>query len=399
MNFWLTKSFRLLVGLSVLSGAGWFGYERWRGHEQDKIYWAAVVNDFRACSLIHGLHQMGKPDLHQDRTILWSTYAKSKSNLQWLITSGYREKVISGLDDVWLDPNVPNSLSETKTTPNSINLLSQCNLQIAGGKYSTGLDLAYYYLYLGYPNAVEFLNSLGEQGVTDAYVLLGHAYRQGLLTSVKDEKLAFAYYLKAANSGSPKGMLNSAELLRSVDFEKSKKFVLAAADDGSLTAAYMLQDLTGKYRTPEPDKSRSENDVKVLYFWNLVFQSLRAVELKEDIYFSIESSRKSPFILENDHGFEFDGVPAVPWSGEEFAKAIDAKVVNYYIEKSVRENQTRLESILDSDSRIQVQGQVKQWISARQDQSRIDNKSRKLPNIDAEKIPTSPVKRLPKVET
>lgn len=398
MNFWLKKSFRLLIGLLVLFGVGWFAYERWKDHEQGKIYWTAVVNDFRTCSLVHGLHQMGKPDLHQDRIVLWSTYAGSKSNFPWLITSGYRERVISGLDDVWLDPNVPNSLSGKKTTPNSINLLSQCNLQIAGGKFSTGLDLAYYYLYLGYPNAVELLNNLGEQGVTDAYVLLGHAYRQGLLTSIKDEKLAFAYYLKAANSGSIKGMLNSAELLHSVDFEKSKKFVLAAAEEGSLTAAYMLQDLTGKYRATEPDKSRSENDVKVLYFWNLVFSSLRAKQLNGGVNLMLEEMKKSPFVWESDHGFEYDGVPSRPWPGGEFARAIDAKVVNYYIEESVKENQTRLEAALDSDSRIQVQGRVKQWISAWQGESRTGNKSRKLPNINAEKIPKSPVKKLPKVE-
>lgn len=399
MNFRLRNTFRLLIGLSVLFGTGWFGYERWKEHEQGKIHWAAVVNDFRTCSLIDGLYQMGKPDLHQDKVVLQSSYEKSRKNLTWLITSGYREGVIKGLDDVWLDPDVRNSLSEKKTTPNSINLLSQCDSIISSGNLAVGLDLAYYYLYLGYPNAAELLNSLGERGVTDAYVLLGHTYRQGLLTSLKDEKLAFAYYLKAANKGSPRGMLNTAELLRSVDFEKSKKFVLAAAEEGSLTAAYMLQDLTGNYRKVDSDKSRSENDVKVLYFWNLVFSSLRAQQLSKDLNLVLEEMEKSPFVWESNRGFEYDGVPSRKWPGGEFARVIDAKAINHYNDESIKDNQTRLEATLDSNSRIQVQGRVRQWISARQSQNKTNNKSRELPDMDAEKLPTSPVKILPKMET
>lgn len=389
----------MLVGLSVLFCAGWFGYERWTDHEQGKIHWAAVVDGFRTCSLIDGLHQMGKPDLHQDKMVLQSSYEKSRKNLTWLITSGYREGVIKGLDNVWLDPDVPNSLSETKTTIDSINLLSRCDLEISEGNLAVGLDLAYYYLYLGYPNAVELLNSLGERGVTDAYVLLGHAYGQGLLTSLKDEKMAFAYYLKAANKGSPKGMLNTAELLRSVDFEKSKKFVLAAAEEGSLTAAYMLQDLNGNYRTVDSDKSRSENDVKVLYFWNLVFSSLSAQELSKDLNVSIGAMKKSPFILEGNHEYEYDGVPSTPWPGGDFARAIDAKVVNHFDTESVKKNKNQLEATLNSNNRIQVQGRVRQWISAHHGQSKTNNKILKLPDMEVEKVPASPVKKLPKLET
>ena len=398
MKFSFKKLLQFFITILVLVGASWLGYDRWQEQEDEKIHWAETVNNFRDCSLSDGLELMGKPYLYEQYISSSSVYKKSKNELTRMITSGYREGVIKGLDDVWIDPNIQNSLSNKKSTSNSINLLSQCNLKIADGVFSRGLDMAYYYLYIGYPNAVDLINDLSERGVTDAYVLLGHAYRQGLLSSVKDEKMAFAYYLKSANSGSTKGMLNAAELLRSVDFEKSKKFVLAAAEEGSLTAAYILQDISGIYRTPAPGKSRTENDVKVLYFWNLVFTSLRARELKRDLNVTLENSRRSPFIGESNHEFEFDSVPNRPWQGEDLTRPIDFKKIYYYFEENVKDNQKQLETTLNSDDRIQVQSRAEQWMSSLNKRSKTDKRILDLPKIDNENTPPPSTKNKLKVE-
>lgn len=396
MNFSFKKSLQFFITILVLVGASWLGYDRFKAQEYEKTYWADVVSNFRDCSLSDELELMGKPYLYEPNYGL--NYEKSRTELTQMITSGYREGVIKGLDDVWLDPDVQNSLSNKKSTPNSINLLSQCHSKIADGIFSIGLDMAYYYLYLGYPNAVDLINDIGKRGVTDAYVLLGHAYRQGLLSSVKDEKMAFAYYLKSANNGSTKGMLSAAELLRSVDFEKSKKFILAAAEEGSLTAAYILQDIAGAYRQSTSGNSRTENDFKVLYFWNLVFTSLRARELKEDIYVSLKNSKKSPFISESKHEFEFDSVPDRPWQGEKLTKPLDFKKIYYYFEENVKDNQKQLEATLNSDDRIQVQVRAEQWMSSLNKRSKTDKRILDIPKIDNEDTPPPSIKNKLKVE-
>lgn len=395
MKFSFKKSLVILVGLVGITCAGWFSYDQWQKNEQRKVNWDMVVQDFRDCSLSVQLKRMGFNlsvyDYHGN-DMGWRR-EDSRSSLPDLLTSGYRDEVIKGLDDVWLDPEIQDSISVKQVTPNSINLLSQCDSKIAQGDFQRGLDLAYYYLYLGHPKAEELINKLGEQGVTDVYVLLGHAHRNGLLTSVKDEKMAFAYYLKASNNGSIKGMLNSAELLHSVDFEKSKKYIIAAAEEGSLTAAYMLQDLTDAYRTIDSDKSRTANDIKILYFWNLVFTSLRSVERKEYLDLNLPKSRKSPFIQENNHGYEFDGLPNTPWSGYAWVKNVEPRIVYYYVEETVKENQVKLETELDSDSRIQVQSRVKSWMAEWQERRKLTNKRPALPDGDAEKATPQPANK------
>lgn len=389
------KFFTLIIGTCTIVVAGWFGYGHWQNLEQQKRDWAILANEFQSCDLTLTLWRLGKPDIAY--STLFENLA-SGSELTKILTEGYRDKVIKGLDDVWIDPSIQYSLSSKQSTTASVNLLSRCNTKIKQGKLKLGLSLAYYYLYTGHPDSVELLKELGDKGVTDAFVLLGHAYRRGIASSVKDDKLAFAYYLKAAHRGSIKGMLNAAELLQSVDFEKSKKYVIAAAEEGSMTAAFMLQDPNGVYRMTKSGDSRSENDVKVLYFWSLVFTSLKSEIFKEDISLSLDRASESPFLREDEQMFEFDGVPNRAWNGESTKPDTSAKIINNYREESVIDNIGKLESMLDSNSRIQVQGKAKQWMADLDARTKVTNNVRSLPDSDSKKIPAFTVKKPSKVE-
>jgi len=142
------------------------------------------------------------------------------------------------LNEVWIDPQVANSLGLSKTGTKSIKLLDQCYARIKDGHLATWLAVGKYYLATGSGSAgLKWLQEAAEAGIADADVLVGHAYKTGLISSVKDEKLAFIHYMKAANAGSAKGQFYVGEFMASVNPQTARKYIVASAHGGSLAAA------------------------------------------------------------------------------------------------------------------------------------------------------------------
>lgn len=349
-------AFLSLALMTLIFSGSYFIYDR---NKKEAEQWGYIVRDFKSCDLTVALWKLGKKDLqdkvnHSSFKIYESGYETDKYSklLVELNESKYKRK--EGLTTIWLDPDVIDSLSSIKKSDKQISFFDQCDKLIKEGKYQIGLDLAYFYLYSNFVDVKKNLEDLAKSGVVDAYVLLGHAYRNGLINSIKDEKTAFENYLKASNEGSVKGMINVSEMFLSVDIDRSKKYVLAAAEKGSLVALYRLQDINGIYRSNKNfDKKLSLNDVKVLYYWNLIFTSI--LQFHNDVgSLALDFSRSSPFLREEDIGYEFDGIPLKPLDGKD-------KVV-YYDKLQVESNKEKLESMLNTEERIQVQKRVSEML-------------------------------------
>ncbi len=344
--------FFLFVALSASLGI--YIYEK---NKTKREQWSNTVRDFKDCDLTTVLWGLGKKDLqnvyglspHLKRSYDFDQYSKLIIEFNNQRFSKNQE-----LKTVWLDPERIDSLSSEKTTENSISFFDQCNKLVKEGKFEVGINLAYFYLFNKFVNSKELIEGLAKNGVVDAYVLLGHSYRNGLLNSVNDEKKAFESYLKASNEGSSKGMSNVAEMFFSVDKEKSKQYILAAAEEGSLIAIYQLQDIYGKYRFGENLSNEIKtNDVKVLYFWNLIFNSVYKFH-KEIGSYALDFSKSSPFLKEEESGPIFDGVPQM--------QNVDNAIVNYFDLRKVEANKNSLEGMLNTDERIQVQKKATEWL-------------------------------------
>ena len=355
----MKKSKKMIVLLSLtfmvlISGGSLFIYD---SNKKETEQWDYIVRDFKACDLTSALWKLGKKDLQDDyNSAKWYElgYETDKYSKLLVELNESRYKRNDGLTTIWIDPDVRNSISSVKNSENQISFFDQCKNLIKEGKYQDGLDLAYFYLYSGVLDAEKLLEDLAKSGVVDAYVLLGHAYRNGLINSIKDEKAAFESYLKASNEGSVKGMINVSEMFSSVDVDKSKKYVFAAAERGSLIALYKLQDIYGAYWLENFILQKlSLNDVKVIYYWNLIFSSVYQFH-NEVGSLALDFSRYSTFIKEKNVGYAFDDIPL---------KSLDHKEkIVYYDKLKVESNKKQLESMLNIEERIQVQKRVSEML-------------------------------------
>ena len=342
---WISVAAMLLAGFSA-------GIWQWQKIQNDDKDWDNLVQSFNRCDLSSANRALGWAtpfdalnDLYIRRHHSLDAY---EQKYIWLLSD-----VLGGsfdLNEIWLDPAVKGSLGKVRTTPTSINLLSRCKSLIANGDNGLWLEIGKYYLGQKHENSMSWLNQAGEAGVADAYVLLGHAYRIGALNPIKDERLALTYYLKAARAGSTKGQFYASEVLKSVNRKQAYAYLVAAAEGGSLAAAYKLQDmLTALERRHSENPSQNVSDGEA-YFWNLVFFYLRDAEVKKPYW----RDRKSGRLGESPEEYEFDGFPQKP-----------RDAVRRYDIESARQTQKSYESKLSVAVRVVIQAEATKWISSR----------------------------------
>jgi hypothetical protein len=173
----------------------------------------------------------------------------------------------SGVDPlltVSMAPDVRDSIRYGEAPHGFVTLLSACKKRVAEGDVQAWIDVGMVYFAHDPTRAVEWLNAASEAGIADADVLLGHAFRLGIIGSVKSEKAAVMHYAKAARAGSAKAQYYLGEMLESTDSRLAARYYMAAAQQGLLAASYRLQAQVWSVRiSPLSDYER--------YFWSLVF--------------------------------------------------------------------------------------------------------------------------------
>ncbi len=349
--------YKIFTPILLVVSAAVSGYYINKKVEIDRENWTRTVRDFYNCDLTVVLWKFGKGDLQNVHGLTtWLQLGYETDLYSKLIVDANNQNSSNNREPktIWIDPDKINSISAEKSAKSQISFFDYCNNLVENGKFEVGIGLAYFYLFGNFSNSEYLIEDLARKGVVDAYILLGHSYRNGILNSIKDERKALELYLKAANKGSVKGMLNVAEMIYDIDKQKSKIFLISAATDGSLAALYQLQDIYGKYRYKDDYlTSIDKKDAKVLYFWNLIFGSIYHFHLKEGTL-ALDFSKTSPYLKEVGEGPPFDGVPTSPIS--------DSSVVKYFDLSQSEVNKKFLEGILDVKDRVQVQEKAREWV-------------------------------------
>lgn len=354
----------ILVLILVAISASYGGYEIYKHQKAEREKWSVVSHEFKNCEMFYTLEAMGYSSIVVDPSTrqrvqmigIRDSYSTLRAPLVWLMTAGVRNKTIGGLDQIWLDPSSVGAMGAEPTSEASLNFLKQCQESIEDGQIRVWLDVGIYYLVIGQRNkAIEWLNTAGEHNIPDAYVLLGHAYRNGLLTGVKDEGSALIYYTRAAEAGSVKGMLNVADMVMDVDPSSALHYLQRAARQGSLTATYRLAQLANT------SVGSSTQKASVGYFWCLIFQAL-SPQTFADAYARLSPADTSPFLVESSTEYPFDGIPSKPWNGIKSSVLGSKTVIQQYNENNAVTMLESYENDLSPSQRVQVQGQVKGWI-------------------------------------
>lgn len=353
-----------LVLLIVTISVSYAAYEKNARHQEELARWSMIASEFKNCEMFYALDSMGYTDptssAHRETVYNFDTSSELRQPLIDMLTIGVRNRTVSGIDQIWLDPSSIGSVENYPASETSINLLDQCTQSIKSGNLKVWLDVGIYYLVIGdQKKSTDWLNNAGAAGVPDAYVLLGHGYRSGLLTGVKDEGSAFINYTRAAEAGSIKGMLNVAEMVISVDPKSAIYYLQSAARKGSLTAAYRLTMLA------ETSVSSSSEKAAVGYFWALIFDALHNIATSRslnDIVSRIREQRISSTILEQEIEYPLDGIPNKHWSGFKTSKARSDKTVRNYSNDDVTFMLQRYEKVLSPAQRIQIQVKVDGWM-------------------------------------
>ncbi len=347
------------IALALTATAAYFGYEYWQQREREKEHWSQVVDQFQRCDLYPTLAKLGFVSVDDSYGFLH--HQIETDELAKLLAS-----LPTSLEDVWLDPDVEASLGYVKQGQSSINLLDQCKARISKGHAAIWLDVGKYYLATGNTGAIKWLNLAAEAGIADADVLIGHAYKIGLFSNVKDEKQAFVYYLKAAKAGSQKGQLYAGELMATVNPQTARTYVVAAAQGGSLAAAYVLQNPASFLGT-----SLNEASLKSYYYWSLIFNYLQAKSRKSFLDLAVPSRSSIGSLSDDERELAFDGLPMAPVTSSSINRREE---IRRYDIAGAELNARWLEKQLNTDARIQVQEYAKKWIDERISQVDEDSK-------------------------
>ncbi len=305
--------------------------------------WLQISYEFKNCEMFYTLRKMGysnHPLAGSDTYFSFpDAYAQLREPLVDLLTAGMRDGRITGLDQVWLDPNLVGSIGTSQLSEASLNFFDQCKKSIDNGREKIWLDVGIYYLLIGNKDSsIEWLESAGENNIPDALVLLGHAYKNGLLTGFRDDQTASNYYRRAAGMGSIKGKFYYSQMIRE-DLASSVAYLESAASLGSISSAYRLATLF----TPWPQDR---------YFWALIFEGLLNDMISMPIGEQINRLRTLAVIHERHIEYPLDGIPKRAWtsSGEE------GTVLRYQTVDI-----DRLGANLTPQQRIEVQKQVSEW--------------------------------------
>jgi hypothetical protein len=328
--------FVICILISVAAGSRYL-YNQWQSNNEA---WAQTKTEFENCNLFSVLDQLGY----------------RQSTVQELYSEKFQEPILNGayllalkrvasdkaldLDAVTLGTNKW-SISVTSQGTSGRRLLDICKRLVHEGNENVALNVGRFYLITQKAQALPWLETAAEGGIPAAYRLLGIAHRKGILNSIKDENKAFAYFMKAANAGDRLAKLYVSEMYRSIDPVNSNLFLAAAAEQGSLTAAYRLQ--------------KSIRDPSKQYFWALVFQFIRNSELKKQ-WFDQD--------IEDYSVYRWEGLPEIVAPTELLFGANPTREIIYnYNKDEAKRKLDSLERELSLPNRVVVQELFQRWVA------------------------------------
>lgn len=266
--------FGLICG-SILLALIFFEYNSWirkeKGHYESiekKVQWEEVTKEFKECDLSQAIDEI--ISLAEEKTIEGQRGVFKK----------YIVSRLPDLRDVWIDFNVEGSIGEIRRTENSINLISQCESMAKSKNKFIYLEIGRYYLVTGRSEALKWLGLASGAGISQADILIGHAYILGLLSGIIDEKKALSFYMKAAHSGDASAQFHVGKLLANENKNFARDNIIRSANAGWLPSIYVLQDPHGFL-----GGTHGENTLRDRYYWNLIFLYLYKKPKKEISFF------------------------------------------------------------------------------------------------------------------
>ena len=334
------KAVLLVLGTCISLAFAFWGtsfYFIWRS-ESDA--WVRTVDLFNRCDLNEVLYQLGyRASVYSDSSRL---HLPRESDPLFDALKKVAEDERLDLDAITLG----HKTIEISTVPEpvgSVSLLDKCRSLVDQGELDVALDVGRFYLITQKASGLKWLESAAEKGMPAAHRLLGVAYRKGAIKGIKDESKAFAYFMKAANAGDTRAKLYVAEMSYGMNPVAANLFLSAAAEEGSVTAAYRLQNSAG-IRSPEKQ-----------YFWSLVFAYLLEQDRRKEWWQTRSESATE---------YQWEGLPEISAPARFlFGSTRRGEVVEYYSEENAKQVSSRLEAVLPLPARMAVQELFKEWVS------------------------------------
>ena len=322
--------------------------------------WLQISYEFKNCEMFYTNRRMGYSDnpLADSYTYVSfpDAYAQLREPLVDLLTAGMRDGRITGLDQVWLDPDSVGSIGTSRMSETSLNLYDQCEDSIDHGMPKRWLDVGVYYLFIGdKERAITWLENAGKNNIPDALVLLGHAYKNGLLTGLRDHQAAIKYYRRAADMASMKGKFYYSQMILEEDPSSSIAYLESATALGSLSSAYRLAELF-----PPRMESRVYGPQE-RYFWALVFQGLYNDELRTPIAERVKRELSLPVIHEMPIEYPLDGIPTRAWANYRTSIGEAGTVLRYKTD-DIEGFLSSKEVHLRPEQRLEIQSRVAEWL-------------------------------------
>jgi tetratricopeptide (TPR) repeat protein len=347
-----------LLGAFFLTSYAIYYFLDYKREERER--WNQVSYEFKSCNMFYALRKMGYSDTPLDDAYTYNSlpdsYAQLRQPLVELLTTDVKNGRITGLEQIWLDPNSVGAIGSSRLSEASLNFYHQCKESIDRGNKNLWLDIGIYYLLIGNSErAIEWLENAGKGKVPDAFVLLGHAYKNGLLTGQNDHKTAMAHYRRAADLGSVKGKIYFAEMIEEEDPASSISYLESAVAQGSLSSAYRL----ARFNPPRIEsKSYGSQD---RYFWALVFQGLYNHWLSKPFDQRLDNLQDSPALKESSIEYSLDGIPNRAWTGYG-SRFIEVNKVRRYEVDDIEDFLRSREGALTLHQRVEAQGKAAGWL-------------------------------------
>jgi serine protease Do len=257
-----------------------------------------------------------------------------------------------------MKPDVRDSLRYGDAPTESSTLLSMCKEKAATGDARAWIDVGVIYLAHDPKRAIDWLTAASEAGIVEADVVLGHAFRHGILGAVKSEKAAVTHYAKAAKAGSAKAQYYLGEILESTDLKLAARYYATAAQQGLLAASYRLQAPVWSGRlSPLSDHER--------YFWSLLFAAaLKTGAGAYDSPLLFWAKDVNPYDVTLGRRLDIMFGPRQPPEECEFdgISGCRTMVVRYDVSDATRER-ARLEARLEIDRRSAIQERAARFIA------------------------------------
>jgi len=350
----------MAFALSAFSFISYGIYAFLDNKREQREKWSQISHEFKSCNLFYALRKMGYSDSPLADSYAYvslpDAYAQLREPLVDLLTAGVGDGRITGLDQVWLDPNSVGAIGTSRMSETSLNFYDQCKESIDQGRLKQWLEVGIYYLIVGdKERAIEWLESAGKNNIPDALVLLGHAYKNGLLTGLRDHRAAIKYYRRAADMDSIKGKFYYAQMIEEQNPASAIAFLESAAAQGSLSSAYRL----AAFFPPRMESRTYGSEDR--YFWALVFQGLNKYWLSKPFSQRLDHLTNSPNLKEGSLEYPLDGIPSLPWT-EYRSRFTEADTVLRYKTDGLDSFVSSSENSLTPPQRVEVQDRVREWL-------------------------------------